>query len=186
MCNLFLLNNYIFKIVYKMLEWKSFGKPKSLLWSFMNLIWMFYSRIWLWLSMNYYAGATSWDCMGATSLGLKCREVPRTVQSATWNLLQIEKYFGSLSVVIPILIMIVLYDIDIFMFCTSIEFLFWVCTRYSDSDRVTGIIGDIMWHELTFCFLWVCYMICFRKWLCFWNSKLLWIWKCQVSDLCNC
>ena len=70
------------------------------------------------------------------------------------------KCFGSLSIVI--LILIVIYDISVW---TSTGFLFWVCTRYSDSvsGRVIGTIGDTMWHELTFCFLWMWYMICFHK-----------------------
>ena len=82
MCNLFLLNNYIFEIVYKMLDGNCFAILNH---CFMNPIWMFYSRI-----MENYVGATSWDCIGATSRGLKCHEVPRIMQSATCNLLQMK------------------------------------------------------------------------------------------------
>ena len=50
----------------------------------------------------------------------------------------------------------------------------WVCTRYSDSvsGRVTGTIGDTMWHELTFCFLYTYYMICFVSKYAFRYSEL--------------
>ena len=51
----------------------------------------------------------------------------------------------------------------------------WVCTRYSDfvSGRVIGTIGDTMWHELTFCFLYMYYMICFVSKYTFRYSELL-------------
>lgn len=59
----------------------------------------------------------------------------------------------------------------------------WVCTRYSDSvsGRVTGTIGDTMWHELTVSFLYTYYMICFVSKYTFGYSELL---KIYVMLLC--
>ena len=144
-----------------------------------DLLWIqyecFYSHLIKIIHENH-AKATSWDCIGATFHGLKCHEVPHIVQSATCKLQQMKnefKYFGLLSVVISILI--VLYDIEIFMLCISTGFLLWVCTRYSDSSRVTGTIGDTMWQELTFCFCECVIWFSFESYLCFWYSELLWI-----------
>ena len=44
---------------------------------------------------------------------------------------------------------------------------------YSVSSRVTGTIGDTMWQELTFCFLYTYYMICFVSKYAFEYSELL-------------
>ena len=68
------------------------------------------------------------------------------------------------------------YDHNIRYICLDQYWvLFWVCTRYSDSisSRITGTIGDTMWHELTFCFLHTYYMNCFVSKYTFGFSKLL-------------
>ena len=75
---------------------------------------MFCSHIRLRLFMKTYAGSTFCGCMGATSQELKCHEATHIVQSATCKLLHMKnkfKCFGSLSIVILIMILIVLDNV---------------------------------------------------------------------------